>query len=131
MWQCPKCKSTSLQVAIMTTANLIQSADNFETEIDGDHEFDAESPMTCQDCGHSANAWFFNLDADDCRTVPEYVVRWEVDQEADNPRMAAQDAADAYFQSRIRLGEPDTACVFTVVDSLTGETTKVDLANPE
>lgn len=68
---------------------------------------------------------------EDNRTIPSYVVRWEVDAEADNPRMAAQDVADQYFQDRISAGRPDTACVFTVIDSLTGESTEVDLAKPE
>lgn len=68
---------------------------------------------------------------EDNRTIPSYLVHWAVDREADNPRMAAQDVADQYFQDRIGAGEPDTACVFTVIDSLTGHTTEVDLAKPE
>lgn len=37
-WKCPKCGSKELRVLITATARLVQYDDNFETEIDSDHE---------------------------------------------------------------------------------------------
>ncbi|MNQ55354.1 hypothetical protein D3C85_694470 [compost metagenome] len=56
-----------------------------------------------------------------------YLVTWEINVEADNPTMASQDVADAYFQPPIAAGGPDSACVFKVTDTKTGETTIIDL----
>lgn len=56
-WTCPKCQSQDLSVIVMTTANLIQHNDqNFETEVDGDHEWDGSSLMTCRNCCYSDSA---------------------------------------------------------------------------
>ena len=50
---CPKCGSIDLSVTIVTTARLIQSSngDEFQTEIDGDHEWGQSSRMQCNACG--------------------------------------------------------------------------------
>lgn len=55
---CPKCSSINLDVTIITTAKLIQheNSDEFETEVDGDHEWDAKSSMCCDRCGYTDNA---------------------------------------------------------------------------
>lgn len=56
-WKCPECESDSLSVVVMTSATLVQESDgNFQTEVDGDHEWDGNSSMTCTDCGHSGAA---------------------------------------------------------------------------
>lgn len=54
-WRCPKCKSLKLKVSIVTEAMLYQypEEDNFETEADGDHEWDDSSQMTCLECGYA------------------------------------------------------------------------------
>lgn len=50
-WKCPECGSTDLKVEINLWATLIQSEDNFETEIlEGDHEWDNHSWMICERC---------------------------------------------------------------------------------
>lgn len=63
MWQCPQCKSTDLEVAVIVTVRLIQrgpDADNFETEYEGgDHEWDGTSNMSCRDCTHTDAAMSF------------------------------------------------------------------------
>lgn len=62
MWICPKCKSKDhLGVSVITSANLTQddNDDNFETEIEGDHEWDNNSTMWCTGCGHSDIALAF------------------------------------------------------------------------
>jgi len=51
-WKCPKCHGHHLNVMVTTCAKLTQYADNFETEVVGDHEWDATSNMTCEDCGY-------------------------------------------------------------------------------
>jgi hypothetical protein len=88
--------------------------------------------ITCEQIGQAGEAEPVREPVDDGEPAENsYVVRWEVDVEADSPRLAAQQAADDYFQGRIGAGEPDTACVFSVTDTLTNETTIVDLAKPE
>jgi hypothetical protein len=48
---CPKCASTNLSVTVSTSARLIQQDDgDFQTEIDGDHEWDHTHTMWCNDC---------------------------------------------------------------------------------
>lgn len=66
-WKCPKCQSTHLSVEIKTTAKLVQYGDNFETEVEGDHEWSESSWMTCEDCAHHAKAFRFELDAPETR----------------------------------------------------------------
>lgn len=51
-WACPNCGSTDLRVDVIVTARLVQSADNFETEVEGDHYFDGDSLMLCSECEH-------------------------------------------------------------------------------
>lgn len=52
MWKCPKCGSDRLKVWVEVEARLHQypGEDNFETEIDGDQEWDSYSAMRCLDC---------------------------------------------------------------------------------
>ena len=51
-WKCPNCGSKWLSVTVTTEARLIQYGGNFETEVEGDHEWDGESLMTCLDCSY-------------------------------------------------------------------------------
>lgn len=60
-WKCPECGSDRLTVVVTTTARLIQSEDNFETEVQGDHEWGEESYMECLDCDHGGNAGEFEV----------------------------------------------------------------------
>lgn len=53
-WVCPRCKSDDLTVSVKVEAKLTQSGDNFETEPAGDHEWDGDSLMTCQNCQYTA-----------------------------------------------------------------------------
>lgn len=53
-WVCPKCGSKKLSVMVTVSADLTQSGDNFETEPAGDHEWDEDSLMTCQECQYTA-----------------------------------------------------------------------------
>ena len=56
-WVCPGCgKNDRLQVSILTSANLTQDDDNFETEVEGDHEWDNDSTMWCTACGHTGTS---------------------------------------------------------------------------
>jgi hypothetical protein len=88
--------------------------------------------VTCEQIGQAGPVEPAREPVDDGEPAENsYVVLWEVDVEADSPRLAAQQAADDYFQERIGAGEPDTACVFSVTDTHTNETTIVDLAKPE
>lgn len=43
-----------------------------------------------------------------------YLVKWEVNVEAETAVDAAINVAADYFQTRIQRGQPDTACVFQV-----------------
>jgi hypothetical protein len=63
--------------------------------------------------------------------MTHYVVSWVIDQEADTPLEAAREVATEYFQERIALGEPGTACVFQVAEAGRESLTKVqvDLAD--
>jgi Zn finger protein HypA/HybF involved in hydrogenase expression len=70
MWQCPKCESKNLDVEISTMARLNQhGADDFETATDEaedqSHEWGDTSLMQCRDCGHSATAKEFEVEADE------------------------------------------------------------------
>lgn len=53
-WVCPKCGGKKLSVMVTVSADLTQSGDNFETEPAGDHEWDGDSLMTCQNCQYTA-----------------------------------------------------------------------------
>ena len=46
-WKCPKCGSKDLRVVVTTVAKLTQHDDNFETEVEGDHEWSKSSWMVC------------------------------------------------------------------------------------
>ena len=54
VWVCPKCGGKKLSVMVTVSADLTQSGDNFETEPAGDHEWDGDSLMTCQNCQYTA-----------------------------------------------------------------------------
>lgn len=58
MWICPECnRRDMLQVSVVTSANLRQIDDeHFETEIEGDHEWDGDSTMSCMNCGYKGAA---------------------------------------------------------------------------
>ena len=49
-WKCPKCGSKDLRVVVTTVAKLTQYDDNFETEVEGDHEWSESSWMVCNAC---------------------------------------------------------------------------------
>lgn len=53
-WKCPQCGGKKLSVMVTVSADLTQSGDNFETEPAGDHEWDGDSLMTCQNCQYTA-----------------------------------------------------------------------------
>ena len=53
-WKCPQCGSEKLSVMVTVSADLTQSGDNFETDPNGDHEWDGDSLMTCQECQYAA-----------------------------------------------------------------------------
>lgn len=63
MYVCPKCKSSEkLSVTVITSARLIQHDDGaFETEVDGDEEWDGTSSMWCE-CGFSAAVVSFDTE---------------------------------------------------------------------
>lgn len=76
-YQCPKCKSVNLTVAVIVNVKLVQYEDNQETEYDGgDHEWDDTSSMTCDDCHHVDSAGAFVVEPDDDSEVikPVYKV---------------------------------------------------------
>ena len=50
-YRCPQCDSTNLSVTVLASARLIQEPDgNFQTEVEGDHEWDDCHTMWCNDC---------------------------------------------------------------------------------
>ena len=51
-WKCPNCGSKKLSVMVTVSADLTQSGDNFETDPNGDHEWDGDSLMTCNSCSY-------------------------------------------------------------------------------
>lgn len=53
-WACPQCGGDSLTVSVCVQAKLTQTGDNFETEPEGDHLWDGDSLMTCQECQYTA-----------------------------------------------------------------------------
>jgi len=53
-WACPQCGSKKLSVVVTVSADLTQSGDNYETDPNGDHEWDGDSLMTCQECQYTA-----------------------------------------------------------------------------
>ena len=64
MYHCPQCKSTDLDVTVLTDTRLIQEDDELETNYgearNCDHFWDKNSSMTCRDCGHNAKAAKFD-----------------------------------------------------------------------
>lgn len=65
LWQCPTCKGTDLKVVVQVEAELFQDFDetgNFQTDAEGDHNWDSDSPMRCLTCQHSAPAGDFQVD---------------------------------------------------------------------
>lgn len=58
-WKCPKCGSKDLRVSITATARLVQYDDNFETEIDSDHEWGEFDYMECQTCDFGESSHVF------------------------------------------------------------------------
>lgn len=64
-WACSECGSDDLGVAVVTSANLYQQPedDNYQTEVQGDHEWDADSTMWCHACGEVATARAFEVPA--------------------------------------------------------------------
>lgn len=61
-WQCPDCKGILLKVSILTEGHLTQESDgNFQTEVEGDHEWDEDSAMTCEECGCMSKAGEFEV----------------------------------------------------------------------
>jgi len=63
IWRCPRCGSKNLRVTISTVAELHQSGDgNFETSIVDDHEWDANSPMSCRQCDLIETAKDFDVE---------------------------------------------------------------------
>jgi hypothetical protein len=65
MFRCPNCgEKDRLLIIALVTVRLIQSDDDeFGTEtVDCDHEFDDNSPMSCQACGHQGRVMEFDED---------------------------------------------------------------------
>jgi len=63
-YRCPACGSTRLAVVIEAWAELVQEADNLQTDLDGtcpdhDDEWDNESLMRCLECGFEEKAGRF------------------------------------------------------------------------
>ena len=58
-WKCPACGGHEIMVIISTVAILTQSQENFETEVQGDHEWDEESRMDCRECDFIGKAGDF------------------------------------------------------------------------
>jgi len=61
---CPECGGTDqLVVAVHATAKVIQDPENenFETEIEGDHEFDRNDWMICRACEYEGEVRDFDL----------------------------------------------------------------------
>lgn len=59
-WKCPNCGSKRLSVMVTVSADLTQSGDNFETDANGDHEWDGDSLMTCGGCGYCTASRHFD-----------------------------------------------------------------------
>ncbi len=69
-YQCPKCQSDNLTVAVTVYVKLVQYEDNQETEYEGgDHEWDDSSTMTCNDCQHADSASAFEVEEEDPDTA--------------------------------------------------------------
>lgn len=61
-WKCPECGSSDLVVMVLVAAALTQHPDGaFETDADGDHEWDGCSSMTCTDCNYCAASASFEV----------------------------------------------------------------------
>ncbi len=61
-WKCPNCGSKKLSVMVTVSADLTQSGDNYETDPNGDHEWDGDSRMTCKDCNYCSASRQFDQD---------------------------------------------------------------------
>lgn len=61
---CPKCGSLSLGVTVLSSARLYQTGDGgFQTEVEGDHEWDDTHLMRCNNCMYyGAVSEFYNGD---------------------------------------------------------------------
>lgn len=65
-WQCPKCEGDELTLVVSTEARLVQHDNGeFETEEIGGHEWDDDSSMCCQGCGHRGTAGEFKQEEED------------------------------------------------------------------
>ena len=61
---CPECGDTdNLRVAVHAMAKVTQDPENenFETEIEGDHEFDRNDWMICRACEYEGEVRDFDL----------------------------------------------------------------------
>ena len=61
---CPECGDTdNLRVVVHATAKVIQDPENenFETEIEGDHNFERKDWMMCLACEHEGEVRDFDL----------------------------------------------------------------------
>jgi phage terminase large subunit GpA-like protein len=61
---CPECGDTeTLCVSVHATAKVLQDPEdnNFETEIEGDHEFDRHAWMMCRACEYEDEVRDFDL----------------------------------------------------------------------
>ena len=54
MYKCPECGSDNLRVTFTGEADLTfdGNGDLYSSEDDGNHEWDDNSPMQCNSCGH-------------------------------------------------------------------------------
>ena len=77
-WRCPNCGLDNLTVEIMTTASLTQTLDRqdgvdeneYSTDIVGDHDWNGNSQMVCNDCGLQLKAKNFAFKSHPKGTIP-------------------------------------------------------------
>lgn len=96
-WKCPECSGTLLKVSVETDAELIQTehSDNFETMVEGNHEWDENSRMWCLNCKFDSVAKSFE--------VPPEPVRVDY-----NPaQFRIMDRDDLYFLLSLAAREMD------------------------
>lgn len=61
-WKCPECSSRNLTVSAVVEVRLHQYREaHFETDAEGDHEWDGGSLMTCTDCSYCAASSTFEV----------------------------------------------------------------------
>ncbi len=104
-YKCPKCHSYNLGVTIITSASLLQSADENVTQVcntdtDSDHEWDDSSTMWCNRCVFSDCASAFITDA---RTVTS---------DDPTPAPASQDSSE---DAPEHLDETETATILAAL----------------